>query len=175
MFAAMPIAGLLAAAHRFGSGSAILARQRALRRASGVAALVGLLQLAVSIPSLFPDSAVASWPAVTALYAVRGLAERTLFIALLVVLLRIAAVISHGSTTWMRSTTRDGGQQGLHPSTRPSRRRSAQQSRGSYAAGTATRIANMLASRAAERADSSKSGARQAKRVRPSAPPRAHA
>jgi hypothetical protein len=94
MFAAMPVAGLLVAAHRFAGGAAVLARQRALRRASIAAALVGLSQLAVSIPSLFPDAAVSSWPAVGALYSVRGLAERMLFISLLIVLVRIGAVVS---------------------------------------------------------------------------------
>lgn len=97
MFAAMPVAGLLVAAHPFARGAVPPARQRAVRRASIAAAVMGVLQIAVSIPSLFPDAAVSSWPAVDALYSMRGLAERALFVALLVVLVRIAAVVSRAS------------------------------------------------------------------------------
>lgn len=185
MFAAMPLAGLLVAAYRFHGSAGPSASQRALRRASVAAALVGLLQLAVSIPSLFPDTAIASWPAVRTLYSVRGLAERALFVALLVVLVRVGAVASHCSVAHTatrpgrlvargRTLSRRGGTPlRIAPRRRP--RPSTRRPRGSYAAGTATRMANRLASRAAERADSSKSGARHAKRVRPSAPPSAQA
>jgi hypothetical protein len=97
MFAAMPIAGLLVAAHPFPEGTVSPARQRAVRRASIAAAVMGVLQIAVSIPSLFPRAAVSAWPAVHTLHSVRGLAERALFLALLVVLVRIAAVVSRAS------------------------------------------------------------------------------
>jgi hypothetical protein len=95
MFAAMPIAGLLVATHRFHDSASPLPAQRALRRAAIVAAVMGVLQLVVSIPSLFPDTAIASWPATQALYSVRGLAERALFIALLFVLVRTTTVVMH--------------------------------------------------------------------------------
>lgn len=98
MFAAMPIAGLLAAAHRFGASPAVRVAQRSLRTAAITSAIIGAMQVLVSIPSLMPDSTMAAWPAVQALFAVRGLAERALFVALLLVLIRIAAVVSLGST-----------------------------------------------------------------------------
>jgi hypothetical protein len=94
MFVVMPVAALLVAAHRFQRSAGLDSAQRALRRSAVAAALAGALQLPMSIPSLFPGTAVASWPAVAALYSVRGLAERALFVALLLVLVRIATVVT---------------------------------------------------------------------------------
>lgn len=106
MFTAMPLAGLLVAARRLAGDAELTARQRSLRRASLAAAAAGLLQIAVSVPSLFPGSAVASWPAAEVLYSVRGLAERALFVVLFVVLIRIAVVVSHSSPRVDRYPTR---------------------------------------------------------------------
>jgi hypothetical protein len=92
MFAVLPIAALLVA-HRF-HRSATLRARRALRRSAVAAAMAGALQLPMSIPSLFPGTTIAALPAVNALYAVRGLAERALFVALLFVLIRTAAVVT---------------------------------------------------------------------------------
>jgi hypothetical protein len=111
MFAAMPVAALLVSAHRFHRAAGLDRAQRALRHSAIAAALAGALQLPMSIPSLFPGTAVASWPAVAALYSVRGLAERALFVALLLVLVRIATVVTRVDAARLRETGRGNASQ----------------------------------------------------------------
>lgn len=117
MFIAMPLAGLLVARMRFDAGSRVVALQRKLRRASIASALFGMTQVVAGIPSFFPHSAIAAWPAVVTMYQVRGLAERALFVALILVVARIGntlihVVSAHGTRELLPQAVSQGGTAG---------------------------------------------------------------
>lgn len=151
MFTALPVAALLVAAHRSHRSAALRHAQRALRRSATVAALAGALQLPMSIPSLFPGTAIASWPAVEALYSVRGLAERALFVALLLVLIRTATAVTLAGAAQLRDAARSDVPRAAAPA--PSR----SELRGSIATGrpvsaTSSRVRVAATPRSARRA-----------------------
>lgn len=78
MFVAAPVAGWFAASCAPATWSA------RLRSRSIWCAVTGVVQFAFSLPSLLPVSA--SWPFAQALFEVRGLAERVLFVAMIAVI-----------------------------------------------------------------------------------------
>lgn len=106
MFAATPMAGFLAARRS--------ATPTSLRRRSWICAAVGLAQFAFCLPSLAP--ATAAWPAASTLMDLRGLAERALFVVMMVALVGVAAVIGDPPRPARASAPSRGlGQRGSYP------------------------------------------------------------